>query len=180
MTRYSIIAVIAFGAAACTSPAPSSPQAAASIEDQANATLGQMFSRAPGLRSLANASAGYAVFPSIGAAGAVIAGGAYGRGVLYENGVQVGYVSLKQGSIGPQLGGQSFAELVFLRTPYDVQMMKAGSFKFGGDATAVVVTAGASISGQIAAGRTVFVAPHGGLMAGISLSGQSIGFAPRG
>jgi len=58
--------------------------------------------------------------------------------------------------------------------------MKAGLFKFGGDATAVVVTVGASISGQIASGRTVYVAPHGGLMAGISLSGQSIGYAPRG
>ena len=128
----------------------------------------------------ANVSAGYAVFPNIGAAGAIIAGGAYGQGVLYENGVPTGYVSLKQGSIGPQLGGQSFAELVFLRTPYDVSTMKAGAFKFGGDATAVVVTAGASISGQIAEGRTVFVQPHGGLMAGISLSGQSIGYVPRG
>jgi len=182
MTKCSFLAVLALavgGIGACA-PAPNSPEQAASLEDQANATLKQMYARAPGLRQFVDASAGFAVFPNVGAAGAFVAGGAYGKGVLYENGYPVGFVNLSQGSIGPQLGGQSFSELIVLRSHYDVQQMKAGSFKFGAEASAVVLNAGAAIGDQIAAGRTVYIEPRGGLMAGLSLSGQQINFAPRG
>jgi lipid-binding SYLF domain-containing protein len=180
MSKYHIVAAIALAVTACTSPAPSSPKGQASLEDQANATLGEMFTRAPELHSLLNSSAGYAVFPSVGAAGAFVAGGAYGKGVLYENGYPVGFVSLSQGSIGPQLGGQTFSELLVLRTPYDVQNLKAGNFKLGGEASAVILNAGVAAAGSISAGRTVFVYPKGGLMASLSVSGQQINFQPRG
>ena len=180
MLKGSVLALLAIAGAACTSKGPESPQAASSMQQQADATLGEMRNRAPGLDSLLTASAGYAVFPSIGSAGAFIAGGAYGKGVLYEHGIPTGYVTLKQGSIGPQLGGQTFSELLVLRSSYDVQTLKAGNFKFGADATAVVLNEGAAISGQIAAGRTVFVKPRGGLMAGLSVSGQHIDFVPAG
>ena len=180
MIKLSIVAAIAFAVPACQSPAPSSPQAQASLEDQAGAALGDMFTRAPELHSLLNASAGYAVFPNVGAAGAFVAGGAYGKGVLYENGHPVGFVSLSQGSIGPQLGGQTFSELVVLRTPYDVEHLKAGNFKLGAEASAVILNAGAAAAGSIASGRTIFVYPKGGLMASLSLSGQQINFQPRG
>jgi len=153
MSKYHIVAAIALAVTACTSPAPSSPKGQASLEDQANATLGEMFTRAPELHSLLNSSAGYAVFPSVGAAGAFVAGGAYGKGVLYENGYPVGFVSLSQGSIGPQLGGE---------------------------ASAVILNAGVAAAGSISAGRTVFVYPKGGLMASLSVSGQQINFQPRG
>lgn len=180
MMKYSFLAASAFAVGACAASAPASPHQAASIEDQANATLTDMYSRAPGLRSLVDSSAGVAVFPNVGAGGAFVAGGAYGKGVLFEHGYPAGYVNLSQASIGPQLGGQSFSELIVLRTSYDVQLMKAGSFKFGAEASAVVLNAGAGIADQIAAGRTVYIEPRGGLMAGLSVSGQQINFAPRG
>lgn len=180
MSKYHIVAAIALAVAACTSPAPSSPKAQASLEDQAGATLGEMFTRAPELHSLVNSSAGYAVFPSVGAAGAFVAGGAHGKGVLYENGYPVGFVSLSQASIGPQLGGQTFSELLVLRSPYDVQQLKAGNFKLGAEASAVVLNAGAGVAGSVASGRTVFIYPRGGLMASLSVSGQQINFQPRG
>jgi lipid-binding SYLF domain-containing protein len=179
MMKYSFLAAIALAVGAC-GPSPSSPANAMALEDQANATLKQMYARAPGLRSFVDSSAGVAVFPNVGAAGAFVAGGAYGKGVLYENGYPIGYVNLSSGSLGPQLGGQSFSELIVLRSHYDVQQMKAGSFKFGAEASAVVLNAGAAVGDQIAAGRTVYVEPRGGLMAGLSVSGQQINFAPRG
>jgi len=180
MSKLSFLAAIALAVPACQGPAPATPQAQASLEDQASASLGDMFARAPELHSLLNASAGYAVFPNIGAAGAFVAGGAYGKGVLYENGHAVGFVSLSQGSIGPQLGGQTFSELVVLRTPYDVEHLKAGNFKLGAEASAVILNAGVAVAGSVAAGRTVYVYPKGGLMASLSVSGQQINFQPRG
>lgn len=179
MMKYAFVAALAVSAAAC-SKGPSNPQAAASLENQANAALADMFTRAPQLRSFVDQSAGYAVFPNIGAGGALVAGGAHGHGVLYENGYPVGYVTLSAGSIGPQIGGQTFSELIVLRNRYDVEAMKAGSFKLGASASAVILNAGAAVSGQIAAGRTVFVQPKGGLMAGLDVSGQQISFQPRG
>src|SRR5438046_1613736 len=84
--------------AACASrsetpaPAPATPAAQVTLDQQAATTLGEMRARDPGLDSMLPASAGYAVFPEIGAAGALIAGGAFGRGVLYQHGAAVGYV----------------------------------------------------------------------------------------
>ena len=48
---------------------------------------------------------GYAVFPSVGQ-GALVVGGAYGTGRVYEHDNYVGDVSMTQLSIGLQLGGQ--------------------------------------------------------------------------
>jgi lipid-binding SYLF domain-containing protein len=180
MSKLCAVISVTLAIAGCTSKGPSSPTEAANLEHKASAALADMRADAPGLDSLLAASAGYAVFPNVGSAGALLAGGAYGKGVLYEHGVSRGYVSLSQGSIGPQLGGQTFAELLVLRTDYDVQRLKAGKFDFGANATAVVLTAGATLAGDIDRGSTVFVMPHGGMMAGLSVSGQHIDFVPRG
>ena len=50
---------------------------------------------------------GYAVFPTIGKGGIGI-GGAYGKGCVYAQGKRVGDTSMKQLSIGFQLGGQGY------------------------------------------------------------------------
>ena len=73
-----------------------------------------------------------------------------------------------------------FFELVVLRTPYDVEHLKAGNFKLGAEASAVILNAGVAVAGSVAAGRTVYVYPKGGLMASLSVSGQQINFQPRG
>ena len=179
MSKLSTLAVFAF-VAACGNPGPTSPQAAASLEDQSNAALTDMFARAPQLHAVVNDAAGYAMFPSIGAAGALIAGGASGHGVLYENGYPIGYVSLKQGSVGPQLGGQTFAELIVLPTRDDVAAMRAGNFKFGAHACAVILNRVAATATRFGRGQTVFIQPKGGMMASASITGQHIDFVPRG
>ena len=177
MSKWFASAVFVLAAAACATHTPA-PQAQASLEDKASATLADMQARDPGLNGLLARSAGYAIFPDVGAAGALVAGGAFGRGFLYEHGVLTGYVELRQGSVGPQLGGQTYSELLVLRDPYDIDRLKAGAFDIGASATAVVLTTGAAANAALSTGATVFVLPRGGLMAGVSISGQQIAYRP--
>jgi hypothetical protein len=57
-------------------------------------------------------SYGYAVFPTIGKGGVGI-GGAHGKGQVYAKGVHVGDTSMTQLTIGFQLGGQAFSQIIF-------------------------------------------------------------------
>ena len=59
--------------------------------------------------------------------------------------------------------------------------VKGGSLELGADASVVALDAGAAASGRpIEQGTAVYVLPRGGLMAGVSVSGQVIEFEPRG
>ena len=110
--------------------APSTRAERQSLRESAEATLGEMIARDPAIHDVTRWAPAYAVFPAIGKGGVLI-GGAYGRGILYEAGVATGYVSLEQASLGAQLGGQSFSELLVLRTADDVDALKAGRYTVG-------------------------------------------------
>jgi lipid-binding SYLF domain-containing protein len=173
MTKIYAAAVLAFGIAACSHNAPTAAQQQ-ELQQKAAAELNVMRSQQPGIDALLSSAAGYVVFPSIGEAGALYVGGAYGKGVLYQGGQVVGYVALKQGSLGLTLGGKTYGELLLLRSQYDVDRLKAGKFSVGGDAGLAVLTAGAQTKGTIDPNTSVIVRPHGGLMANLTVSGQHI------
>jgi lipid-binding SYLF domain-containing protein len=65
----------------------------------------------------------YAVFPTVGKGGMGI-GGAFGRGQAFEGGKMVGYVKLTSASIGLQLGGQSFSEIIFFQNSAAFEQFK--------------------------------------------------------
>ena len=138
-----------------------------------------MMQRDPGLRDTLSRSAGYAVFPNIGKGGLVV-GAAFGRGILFERGQMVGYVDVNQGSVGAQIGAQSFSEILIFADMGRLQSVKDGSFSMGANASAVALTAGAAASARFQNGVAVFVVPKGGAMAELSVSGQQINFTPRG
>jgi lipid-binding SYLF domain-containing protein len=165
----------ALGACGTTTPSHATQQ---NLQSQAATTLSAMTQRDPGLPALLSSAAGYAVFPDVGAAGALLAGGAFGKGILYEQGRPTGYVELKQASVGPQLGGQTYAELVVLRNPNDVEDLKGGVFKMGANMSAVILKTGAAAAANFESGISVFVMPRGGMMAGVSVHGQKIGYRP--
>jgi lipid-binding SYLF domain-containing protein len=169
-------AMIAIALAACAT-APKSPSGRQELVQSANATVQQMVRKDPSLQDTLNRSAGYAVFPNIGKGG-FIAGAAHGKGVLYERGQPVGFVSVTQGSVGAQIGAQTYTELIVFADPARVQQVKGGQFQLGGNASAVVLTAGAAASTGFTDGIAVFVQPKGGAMAELSVSGQQINFTP--
>jgi lipid-binding SYLF domain-containing protein len=143
------------------------------LRQSADATLDEMFTRKPELQTMARQVPAYAVFPSIGKGG-VLVGGAYGKGILYEGGVATGYVSLEQASIGAQLGGQTFSELLLLRDPVDIDAVKSGHYSVGANAGVVVLSSEAAAHAAADSEATVFVLPRGGLMVEISINGQQL------
>src|SRR5690606_35742077 len=132
-----------------------------------------MVAKDPGLRQWIDNSYAYAAFPEIGKGG-FIAGAAYGRGVLYEPRRFTGSVQLNRGALGAQIGGQTFAELIFLRNRGEVERLKPGNFSVSGNVSGVVLTKGAAASARFVDGVAVFVMPRGGVMAELSISGQQI------
>ena len=144
-------------------------------------------------------SYGYALFPTIGKAGVII-GGAYGEGRVYKQGQYVGDTSMTQGSIGLQLGGQAFSQIIFFEDARAYREFTSGNFEFGAEASAVAITAGASAqattTGSSAGasggkhdattkangfhkGMAIFTVAKGGLMFQAAVAGQKFTFTPN-
>lgn len=136
-------------------------------------------------------SHGYAVFPTV-AKGGIGIGGAHGAGRVYEKGKYIGDTSMTQVTIGLQLGGQAFSQVIFFQDERALKEFTSGNFEFGAQATAVAITAGASASastsgssagasggqndaktvGKYHKGMAVFTVAKGGLMYEASIGGQ--------
>jgi hypothetical protein len=114
----------------------------------------QLFKEAGASKGFFDNCYGYAVFPGIGKGGFVV-GGAHGNGRVYRKGAYTGDVSMTQVSVGFQIGGEAFREIVFFEDERAYNEFTKGSFEFAADATAVAITAGASAS----AGTTGATAP---------------------
>ena len=143
-------------------------------------------------------SYGYAVFPTIGKGGVVV-GGAYGKGRVYEKGRYVGDTSVTQLSVGFQLGGEAYSEIIFFADQNTFKEFTNGNFEFGAQAQAVAITAGASAaatttgSGASASGTqhhaknvaepykgmTTFTVAKGGLMYEASIGGQKFNYKKK-
>lgn len=140
-------------------------------------------------------SYGYAVFPTIGKGGFFI-GGAHGKGRVYEQGRYVGHAKMTQISLGFQLGGQAYSEIIFFKTRQDLARFESGKFALGAQVSAVAITAGASASASTAGtgagasggkkdamtfgryqnGLAVFTIAKGGLMYEAAVAGQKFSY----
>ena len=63
---------------------------------------------------------GYAVFPTIGKGGVGV-GGAFGKGRVYAKGKYVGDTSMSQLTVGFQLGGQAYSQIIFFKDERCIQ-----------------------------------------------------------
>jgi hypothetical protein len=144
-------------------------------------------------------SYGYAVFPTIGKGGVGI-GGAYGKGQVYRGGKVTGETSLIKATIGFQLGGQAFSEMIFFEDKRAYDEFTSGNFEFDAAMSAVAITAGvqakagtegasAGVSAGPATGAqaeasyhkgmAVFVHTKGGLMYEMAIGGQKFSFKAK-
>ncbi|WP_455234890.1 lipid-binding SYLF domain-containing protein [Thiogranum longum] len=121
---------------------------------------------------------GYAVFPSVGKAGMGI-GGAYGKGVVYEQGEEIGNTTLKQVSMGFEFGGENYREIVFFEDKETLDDFKKGNYELGAQASAVALKKGASKNADFDEGVAVFTQTKGGLMFDVSVGGQKFTFDPK-
>lgn len=171
-----------------------SPQAFADKFDDA---LGS-FQAAETSNAFFGNSYGYALFPTIGKGGIGI-GGAHGSGRVYVDGGHVGDTKMTQVTIGFQLGGQAFSQIIFFEDKRAFDEFTGGNFEFGAQATAVAITAGvsagasttgssagasggsnnASLAGGYSKGYAIFTIANGGAMFEASLGGQKFSYTPK-
>lgn len=120
---------------------------------------------------------GYAVFPTVKKGGLGI-GGARGKGYVYERGRLVGRSTLTQVTIGLQLGGQAYSEVVFFKDQAALGDFKLGRLKLDAQASAIALTARASGDLAYRKGVAIVTMAKGGLMYEASVGGQKFSFAP--
>ena len=138
---------------------------------------------------------GYALFPTIGKGGVGL-GAAHGSGRVYVKGKHVGDTTMNQVSVGLQLGGQAFSQVIFFEDERALREFTGGNFEFGAEASAVAITAaagaqagtggataGASGGKNDAAGVSkyykgfaIFTIAKGGLMYQAAVSGQKFSY----
>ncbi len=123
-------------------------------------------------------SVGYAVFPTV-AKGGLIVGGAHGIGLVYEPGGKViGTASISEGTIGPQIGGQVFSEILFFQDDPTFDHFKEGNIEMRASGSAVAAGSGSSATARYAQGMAVFVLGEEGLMLAASIGGQGFDYVP--
>ena len=136
-------------------------------------------------------SYGYAIFPTVGNGGIGV-GAAHGSGHVYKHGARIGSVTMNQLSVGFQLGGKAFSEIIFFKDKAALDEFTSGKFEFSADAGATAITAAADVSvgttganagasltkddastaGEYTPGVAVFTIAKGGLMYNATLAGQ--------
>jgi len=156
----------------------------------------EIFKKSEAVQPFLKSAYGYAVFPTVGKAGFGI-GGAYGKGQVYRGGKVTGEAKLFKATIGFQLGGQVFSEIIFFKDKRAYDEFTGGNFEFDATASAVAITAGAqakagtegATAGASAGpntdtqakaryhkGMAVFVHIKGGLMYEAAIGGQKFSF----
>ena len=143
----------------------------------ARAALDSLYRQVPAARSLAETSAGVLVFPDVTQAGLVV-GGQYGTGVLFKNGKPAGHYNIAGGSLGLQIGAQTFSQAYFFTTPAALKTFEdTKGFEVGAGldfAVADVGTSGDISSSTLQKPLVIFVWGQQGLMAGVKVEGQKI------
>ena len=155
--------------------APRTEEGKMDMRDASVAALAAAQRNDTSLISVLQQARGYAVFPTVGK-GAIGVGGAYGKGTLYEGGTFVGYCDLSQASIGLQLGGQGYTEIIVFSTGEALDRFKSGNFAFDAQATAVALKSGAGANATYANGVAVFTMDEAGLMYEASIGGQKFSY----
>jgi lipid-binding SYLF domain-containing protein len=180
MSKYLsfVLAASLMGYAGGCATEPKSENARENLQDEAQVAVRRFERSDEKLHALLDRSVGYAIFPSVGKGGLVV-GGAYGKGVLYENGMQSGYCDLSQASVGFQAGGQSYSELVVFKDPDALRKFKSGTYDLSAEASAVAIKPGASAQAEFKRGVAVFTATNAGLMYEASIAGQKFCYSPQ-
>lgn len=157
---------------------PVKPKEKAILSVESDDAVAVMKAKDSSIQKFFDKSYGYAVLPKV-FKGAFVAGGAYGKGEVYEQGKMVGYCDMTQATLGFSFGGEYFREIVFFRDKEDLDKFKRNEFTFSAQVTGVVLTAGAAAKADYKAGMAVFITAESGLMVDVSLGGQKFNYEPK-
>jgi lipid-binding SYLF domain-containing protein len=169
-----LVAVLGFGAVGC-SPTPKTEEKKDALDASVQSTLDAMKAEDPSFGAFLDTAYGYAVYPTVGKGGLIV-GGSYGKGHVYEQGKFIGYSDITQATVGAQIGGQAFAEVIAFENREALNRFTAKEFAFTAQVTAVALKSGAARQARFRDGIAVFTYIKGGLMAEASAGGQRFRF----
>jgi lipid-binding SYLF domain-containing protein len=141
------------------------------------AALKQVQKKNPDLKQVLDKSAGFAVVPSIGRSSLVL-GGAYGLGEVFKGDRVIGYAAIVEITIGVQVGGTTFHELVVFHDEGALKRFKQGKYAFAADAAVEIVRAGAQASKGFGESSSIYVFDEGGMLLDLAIGGQKFIFKP--
>jgi lipid-binding SYLF domain-containing protein len=125
---------------------------------------------------------GYVVFPKIARGGLGI-GAANGSGVVYERRSMmpdklIGTAEVTQVTIGLQIGGQAFSEIIFFQDASTFDNFKRGNVEFNADASGVAGGEGGTAAAKYENGVAVYVFGEKGFMGAAAIGGQKFKYRP--
>ena len=180
LSRRSMILTLIFAATAMVSMGIMSQANATTAEDlhrDSYQALKTLYRTEPVAKNLSQSAKGILVFPNMVKAGLVF-GGSYGEGVLIEGPKVVDYYNSVTGSLGLQIGAQSYGYAVFLMTDKAVRYIKkTKGWEIGVGPTVVMVDEGVAknlSTSSLKDDAYAFIFSQQGLMAGVSIEGTKI------
>ena len=141
------------------------------------AALKQIQEKNPDLKKVLDQSAGFAVVPTIGRSSLVL-GGAFGLGEVFKGERVIGYAAIVELTIGVQVGGTTFHELVVFHDEGALKRFKQGKYAFAADAAVEIVRAGAQASKGFGESSSIYVFDEGGMLLDLAIGGQKFIFKP--
>ena len=121
----------------------------------------------------------YAIFPSVGKGGFIV-GASHGAGEVYKKSKLIGHVKMTQTTVGAQVGGQTYAEVILFKNKTALDRFKANRFEGTAAATAIGGKKGAAAASKYKDGVAIMVLPIKGAMAEAAGGGQKFAFEPVG
>lgn len=157
--------------------APASAETAAEIDAGVLAARDACAADVAGCNTAAEKAQGMLVFPKV-TKGAIGIGGSYGEGSLIVDDKAAGYYSTAAASIGLQLGGETYSEIIMFMTPESLKSFRDSSgWEVGANAKVAMMDQGkaADVSSVIANNPVIaFVFGQQGLMGDLSIEGAKI------
>jgi len=163
LVAFSMMMAAAFSACSTT---PKTEYDRAALSREVDAAIAEFKRVDPSMAQLFSSAKGYAVFPTVG------------KGELFEGGMRIGNCDLSQATLGFQLGGQAYSEVIFFETDLALETFKQNKFAFAAQASAVAAASGSSADADYENGVLVFTMAQGGLMFEASIGGQRFRFEP--
>ncbi|MBZ2169736.1 YSC84-related protein [Marinobacter sp. F4216] len=177
-TNYVLGFVVAL--AALVLLAAGNPAMSATAEDlhrDAQQALEKLYGTNEAAKALGKDAKAILVFPNIVKAGLVF-GGSYGEGVLMKGSEVVDYYNSVTGTLGFQIGAQSYAYVMFLMSDEAVNYLETSQgWEVGVGPTVVMVDEGVTknlSTSSIKDDAYAFIFSQQGLMAGVNIEGTKI------
>jgi lipid-binding SYLF domain-containing protein len=156
------------------SAAPAHADERSRLTEETQEATDALMKHDPSLKAEISSAAGYAVFPGVGK-GAIGVGGARGTGQVIVGGKPIAKTTLTQVTVGLQLGGQKYVEMILFQDKKALDQFLDGKFTMAAQASAVAAASGAAANAKYSGGVKVITMAVGGLMYEASVGGQKFG-----